>query len=151
MFEQLLVRAKVSDWDYVEHKLCKKWVEGYIHPTSVTSDCVTWGITLPERESCYMSTNEYEVYSPKTYSFVKDTVSRWTGKFDRFGKKIFEDDIVEAEMDYGPAGMYLTRAVIYWHSECGWQWNYFDMDTIEVIGNIHDDPDIELGLVLKET
>ena len=78
------------------------------------------------------------------------TVGQFTDKHDKHGTKIFEGDVVQAEMDYGPAGMYLTNVAVWWNSDYGWQWNYFDMDTVEVIGNIHDNPDIELGLVEED-
>lgn len=75
------------------------------------------------------------------------TVGQSTGKLDKHSNKIFEGDIVEAMMDYGPAGLLKTIVCIHWDDNCGWQWNYFDMDSILVIGNIHDNPDIQFGLV----
>lgn len=81
------------------------------------------------------------------FNFVDHkTIGQYTDKHDKHGTKIFEGDVVQAMMDYGPAGMALTNTVIHWNEDYGWQWGYFDMDTILVIGNIHDNPDIQLGL-----
>lgn len=72
-----------------------------------------------------------------------ETVGQFTGKFDKNYRKIFEGDIVRAMMDFGPAGMLQNVVSISWdNSVGGWNWGYFDMSTIEVIGNIHDDPDL---------
>lgn len=70
-----------------------------------------------------------------------ETVDQFTGKFDKNYRKIFEGDIVRAMMDFGPAGMLPVIVSICWdNSVGGWNWGYFDMSTIEVIGNIHDNP-----------
>ena len=73
---------------------------------------------------------------------IPETVGQYTGKMDKNGTKIFEGDIIRGLMDYGPAG-WLERIVsIGWNAECGYQWNYFLLDTIEVIGNIYDNPEL---------
>lgn len=68
------------------------------------------------------------------------TVGQWTGRVDKNGKKIFDGDIVRAVMDYGPAGSEINIVCISWHDKLGYQWEYFDMNTIEVIGNKWDNP-----------
>lgn len=119
-----------------------EWIEGYLirgkdYLTQVGKTAI---VTL---DAEFFPHNEIVGYELVDYK----TVGQSTGKHDKCGTKIFEGDIVQAEMDYGPAGMYLTNTAIWWNGDFGWQWNYFDMDTVEVIGNIHDNPDIELGLV----
>lgn len=71
---------------------------------------------------------------------IPETVGQFTGKLDRNGKKIFEGDIVRAMMDYGPAGLIGSVVNIKFTENNGWQWEYFELDTIEVIGTVFDDP-----------
>lgn len=71
-----------------------------------------------------------------------ETVSQFTGLPDKNGKKIFEGDVVRAMMDWGPAGMIESVVDIGFKKYDGYRWNYFDLDTIEIIGNIHDNPEL---------
>ena len=73
------------------------------------------------------------------------TVGQFTGKYDKNWKRIFEGDIVSAKMDYGPGGMLDGVYTIEFDEDGGYQWEYFDMSTIEVIGNCWDNPDIKKG------
>ena len=118
-----------------------EWVYGYVIRGQ---DYLTGaGMTaIVDLDATFFPMNEIAGYTIVDHR----TVGQFTGKFDKDGNKIFEGDIVQAEMDYGPAGMYLTNTVIRWTEDNGWQWGYFDMDTIIVIGNIHDNPDVHLGL-----
>ena len=69
---------------------------------------------------------------------IPETVGQFTGMYDKNGKRIFEGDIVYAKMDYGPAG-FIDRVVdISFKKKDGYRWEYFDLDTIVVIGNVHD-------------
>ena len=119
-----------------------EWIEGYlIRGRDYLTQVGQTAIVALDAE--FFPRNEivgYELVDHKT-------VGLFTGKHDRYDTKIFEGDIVQAEMDYGPAGMYKTNARIWWNNDFGWQWEYFEMDTIEVIGNMYDNPDIELGIV----
>jgi hypothetical protein len=79
---------------------------------------------------------------PNMIEVIPESVNQFTGRLDRTGVKIFENDIVKGHMDFGPAGWLERVARIYWHNECGYQWNYFLLDTIEVIGNAYDNPEL---------
>ncbi len=70
-----------------------------------------------------------------------ETIGQFTGKLDKDGMKIFEGDIVCAMMDYGPGGYFESVVPIKFEEGCGgYEWQYFDMSTIRVVGNIYDTP-----------
>ena len=77
---------------------------------------------------------------------IPETVCQFTGKYDIDGKRIFEGDIVSAKMDYGPGG-YLDGVVPieFWYGSGGYEWQYFDMSTIKVVGNKWDNPELLKG------
>lgn len=71
-----------------------------------------------------------------------ETVGQYTGLTDQNGKKIFEGDIVDC--GYG------ELTVVKWHEESasfymqgleGSNWT-FDFLEVEIIGNIHDNPEL---------
>ena len=93
-----------------------------------------------------------------------DTVGQFTGLTDKTGKKIFEGDIlsIARRMDgmgtyYFPAIEYPVNVVVKWDM-CSWMWETIAEDTryisfpdawchyeCEVIGNIHDNPELMEG------
>ena len=103
---------------------------------------------------------EYKIkwYDPKhglarTSEVYPQTVGQFTGLTDKNGKKIFEGDIVRDDYESG------THASIVWLPQgCGWYLSYSRTDRrmghrsrgcgytqdefLEVIGNIHDNPEL---------
>ena len=83
------------------------------------------------------------------YSVIPETVGQFTGATDKNGKKIFEGDIVVYEVQ---KGILFNKGVINWDAKnASWahQLNtmnpclcMFDSSTHEVIGNIHDNPEL---------
>ena len=96
---------------------------------------------------------EYEICygTPRVriiYSVIPETVGQFTGTTDKNGKKIFEGDIVRVNRSEVPS------IVEYSECNCGFRANsrsddYFsisvlnrDLVDLEVIGNIHDNPEL---------
>lgn len=101
------------------------WIEGYLINTENACHIVT-------KENVYLELDCNSEVWP-------ETVGQFTGMYDKNGRRIFEGDIVEAMMDFGPAGFYKQVVSVGWVDGRGYQWEYFDTSTIEVIGNIYDD------------
>lgn len=71
-----------------------------------------------------------------------DTVGQYTGLTDKNGKMIFEGDIYDAPLDFGPGGFSIRRGVVVWDNESGYNWHYWKVADLEVIGNIYDNPEL---------
>lgn len=140
MNERFLSRGKRKDNG--------EWVDGnLVYTRTTTLGVVTEIYTLEMR-----------------YEVIPKTVGQYTGLKDKNGKKIFEGDIVEADgyiffvnfgkcggvankVDYGYIGYYLDgydeitkKALSY-----GLRDDICYFTNIEVIGNIHDNPELLKG------
>ena len=120
-----------------KHKATGKWCEGNLHVDKqgvaiITPDDTPLG--------CYGQVDP-------------DTVGQYTGLIDKNGKKIFEGDIVVLTL---PAAKMHWRAVYKFHSgafgmvweHMGERWQAFAgicNAEYEVIGNIHDNPELVEG------
>ena len=125
------------------------WVEGYFFKSDInkreresgkatlifTPDCNTF-ITVPECNNSFM--------------VVSDTVGQYTGLKDKNGKRIFDGDVAKVlqgkdkDISYvgfenGAFMLYPKTGNIY--ERTLWEYWYNDWD-VEVIGNIHDNPEL---------
>ena len=67
-------------------------------------------------------------------------IEQFTGMYDKNNKPIYEGDFIRGQFDHGPAGYREEIAPVIWTNEDGYQWNYWDLSTIEVIGNKYQWP-----------
>ena len=76
---------------------------------------------------------------PATANLYQDMIwQQFTGLKDSKGVDIYEGDIILGKFDLGPVGWTDHKWIVQWHNEIGYQWNYWKLDTIEVVGNIFD-------------
>lgn len=129
-----------------------EWVEGYVCRYGWTG-----------KENTYIMPN----YASALYSLEVDpkTVGQYTGLTDKNGKRIFEGDMInpfDDEIDKMVVEFHLGQFLLCLYGECGYMAEYgweeegnyccFEAepllsygDDIEVIGNIHDDPELLRG------
>ena len=116
----------------------EEWVEGFY-------------LTSPEfdnQEVAVITTDK-----PRNPYYVsKETIGQYTGLTDKNGKKIFEGDIVKAQDDIfgSPFCNGITGKIVY--AETAFfiepknpmesQWLFNECAVYEVIGNIHDNPEL---------
>nr|DAG32016.1 MAG TPA: YopX protein [Bacteriophage sp.] len=88
---------------------------------------------------------------PSIAKVIPDTVGQYTGLTDKNGKKIFEGDIVRFDYIGENMGVEGMATVIFQNGQFGvlWGWHKefvpltgFCNTTIEVIGNIYDNPEL---------
>lgn len=153
MDREILFRGKRTDNG--------EWTEGYLYP-AIGVDREKWLITVVD--SALSSSN--------TYSVIPETVGQYTGLTDKNGKKIFEGDILECNGNSKDLVkvVFSEFGVVDTDTECpvdtviGWHYEVIPTDELstvepfclsmpltnsyikychmEVIGNIHDNPEL---------
>ena len=115
-----------------------EWVEGYYYKAKYcrTDDELCDYITVPHPEE-YNEPSSHYIINP-------ETVGQYTGLTDKNGKKIFEGDIVKGTFLGFPISIKDYMFCICWQEDvAGYRANYFE--NVEVVGNIHDNPEILEG------
>lgn len=104
-----------------------EWVQGYLF-TIWEEAYILWGMT-----NCI----------PDMTEVIPETVGQYTGLKDKNGKKIFEGDIVQDNIIFGEVAWDdKTASFIIDDIQDGYQ-GYSDwIHKIEVIGNIHSNPEL---------
>ena len=87
----------------------------------------------------YFSLGDFN-YSDRYLHQSDIPVEQFTGSYDKNNKPIYEGDFIRGQFDHGPAGLREEILPVKWSNEDGYQWNYWDLSTIEVVGNEHEWP-----------
>ena len=134
---EILFRGKRTDTG--------EWVEGLL----ITVELDTYSEVEKAKYTHCIVDPKAEMYRGDLcgFEFVKpETVGQYTGLTDANGKKIFEGDIVKNEYE---KGHYQYFKIFYCDRTHMWQVSneygmlgklYQTIGTLEVIGNIHDNP-----------
>lgn len=125
------------------------WIEGFLFQTECDG-VKDWCISMTP-----LSANDYSEILGDWGEIIPETVGQYTGLTDKSGKKIFEGDIVQIkDFTHGCALNYeqpTSNWVVHWREDiarfCIDYMSYlpFDFTETEIIGNIHDNPELLKG------
>ena len=97
-------------------------------------------VYIPETDKLvYFGINDFD-YSDRYLDAGEYPIQQYTCLKDKNGNPIYEGDFIRGQFDHGPAGYREEIAPVIWTNEDGYQWNYWDLSTIEVIGNKYQWP-----------
>lgn len=112
-----------------------KWVQGfYIHHRNAAH------YIIDVQHGGYEDMNG-EFFVPRWYQVDPETVSEFISMTDKNGKRIFEGDIVR-HRDNVYVISYITKYSRFAGTMPGCVMAVFNLFTCEVIGNIHDNPEL---------
>ena len=125
----------------------KVWMNG----EKVPSNWVYGGVCCGEGafSIVYAYMDEEKEIPIEKHVVYTDTIGQYTGLTDKNGKRIFEGDIVKIHlMDFADIGFirYANDCCRFqFVDKCSIGYGIDDTDVIEVIGNIHDNPELLKG------
>ena len=132
-----------------------EWIEGYVFDDDlIGSSKVFVGAVVIENN---------KITGTFFYEVIPETVGQFTGLTNRNGKKIFEGDIVKEEyevfvsarakekrvkigyVEYESNSLCCGYYAYFWNDKEKWRGNFAIHCGCEVIGNIHDNPELLKG------
>lgn len=122
-------------WDKVDNEI--RGLDGFDSYTHEVKVC-----SVPSRK---FRDGALHTVHALTRSYDDVEIMQYTGIRDKNGVKIYEKDIIRAQFDFGPAGYSERIAEINYDSLDGYNWSYIDIDTIEVVGNSKENPELLEG------
>lgn len=149
---EILFKAKGRDGE--------GWREGYYWETSDTTYCFAEDYKNPDNTKHYLLFDEMTDWGMPNRKLRMDiapeTLCMYTGKADKNGKRIFENDIFEIEekfigiikfgeyqnMNSVNIGFYIrwiSKKAAYLRIDLGY---WVDDEEVEVIGNVFDNPEL---------
>lgn len=115
------------------------------------------GVVYTEGSGYILVGNDFDRISSGIYELHRaahivnpDTVGEWTGLVDKYGTNVFEGDIIGRRGDekhksvvrYGEFNCSCCDGVYGWYLDGGDIRDFYSGTSLEVIGNIHDNPEL---------
>lgn len=105
------------------------WVKGYYF--------------YSEKENKHYILGESKDYGLQKFEVIPETVGQYTGLCDKNGTKIFEGDILKGVFYGFPFPVEDYKFKVFWDGlEAGFKASYFSNNECEILGNIHDNPEL---------